>query len=227
MLCPSCLNDVRRFEQQPAQDGPGVVHLCPECGDVVPNAYVNHYDDYTPVVFSIIGNRGHGKTLFVSSLFYAIIELDLTKYWPDFTFLTLNEHSLDTVYELVGKLREGDVPPSTPKVFPTPTLIHMEGIPLQRNPCTLFYDTSGEAFRRAPQIERYASFVRRARTALFLVSIPRIVKDGKDINQEMHTLLTSYVLAMAGLGDIRRQHLLVVYTFGDELVPHLEALSQG
>jgi hypothetical protein len=221
MLCPFCLEDVR--PQHVRAEGPfAYSYACPKCREAIPALHVRDYRRYPPVVVSVVGFQRHGKTLFVASLFYTMLKLKVASYWPGFYMLPLNEESLEVVYELVRTLERGELPPSTPKLFPRPTVVRVEEVPL-RDRCTLlFYDTAGESFEKASQLGRYASFVRRARTALFLVSLPRIREDGSDVAVEMEKLLAAYIQAMGALGEARRQHLVVVYTCGDELEPFLE-----
>lgn len=214
MLCPFCLSEVR-FKLESADSKSGYICPNPDCKQQVPALYVQEYSSYPPGVANAIGFRGHGKTVYFASLFYALKKLRLSQHWPQFFTMGLNEESLDTVYENVAMLEDGKLPDSTPKNFPRPTMVRVEGIPMQSNCTLLFYDTSGEAFEKATQLVMYASFVKRARTAMFLISS----RDVNDPTMEMHKLLNTYVVGMAELGSsARHQHLVVVYTKADEMV---------
>lgn len=240
MLCPFCLHDVKPRPEADAS-GLGTLHACPreDCREVIPSVYVRDYDDFPPAVVSVVGHRAHGKTVALAALFYTIQRLDVSLHWPDFFFFPLDEDSLETVYANVELLAEGELPNASAKVFPRPTIAHVGGIPHYDDATLLFYDTAGEAFGRASQLGTYASFVRRAETVLFLVSIPRVLKDSggdvEKVGEALQKLLFPYVQAMADLGDTRAQRLLVVYTCGDEVVPLLaddfpdvhEALAGG
>ena len=217
MLCPFCLAEVK-FKLEPVDGRPVPVHLCPECGEMTPAMYVRDYRKYAPVVVNAIGFRGHGKTVYFATLFYALKRLHLAHHWQQFFTMALNEEALETVHEQMKMLQEGILPEATPKSFPRPTIIRVEGIPTQKNRTLLCYDTSGEAFEKATQLVQYAGFVRRAKTALFLVSIP----DLEDVPTEMFKLLNTYIVGMRELGaDTKKQHLLVVYTKADKMVARL------
>ncbi|MBM3239027.1 hypothetical protein FJZ31_22265 [Candidatus Poribacteria bacterium] len=219
MLCPFCLSEVK-FKSE-SVDGKSV-YICPNCTQQVPALYVQEYPSYPPVVANAIGFRGHGKTVYFAALFYALKKLGLSLHWPNFHTMGIDEESLDTVYENVAMLEEGKLPASTPKIFPRPTMVRVEGIPMQSNCTLLFYDTGGEAFEKATQLVMYASFVKQARTAMFLIS----PCDINDPTMEMHKLLNTYVVGMAELGaSARHQHLVVVYTKADEMVELLEKYS--
>jgi hypothetical protein len=240
MLCPFCLHDVKpRKEDDPRTLG--TLNVCPreDCAEVIPSVYVRDYDRFPPVVVSVVGHRAHGKTVALAALFYTVQRLDVSLHWRDFFFFPLDEDSLATVYDNVDLLAGGSLPNASPKIFPRPTIVHVGGVPHYDDATLLFYDTAGEAFSRASDLGTYASFVRRAETVLFLVSIPRVLKEsGGDlalVGEAMQKLLFPYVQAMADFGEGVTQRLLVVYTCGDEVVEHLggdfadvhEALATG
>ena len=180
--------------------------------------YVQGYREYPPVIVSAIGFRQHGKTVYFASLFYALKEIPLARSWPKFFTFGLNEDSLDIVSGNVEMLEKGELPDSTPKLFPKPTMIRLEGVPNQRNSTLLCYDTGGECFDKPTQLITYAGFVRRATTALFLISVP----DMENPREDMHRLLNTYVVGMHELGArTQDQHLVVVYTKADKLATRL------
>jgi hypothetical protein len=215
MLCPFCLADVKfRSERTAGRLTPA--YLCPQCREQAPALYVQGYRAYPPAVTSAVGFRQHGKTVYFAALFYTLKKLGLPNLWPTFFTMALNEDSLNTIYENVRMLEEGLLPNSTPKNFPRPTLLRVEDLPLLRRPdwTALFYDTGGESFEQPTQLVQFASFVRRARTAMFLIS----TTDLKDPAREMQRLLNTYVVGMGELeGDTHEQHLVVVYTKADRL----------
>ena len=214
MLCSFCLDDVR-FKQEKIGNHLTPVHLCPTCNEQVPALYSQGYRKYPPVVVSAIGFRQHGKTVYFASLFYTLKKLTLARDWVDFFTMGLDEDSLDTVYGNAGMLDAGALPDSTPKNFPRPTMIRMEGVPVQRDCTLLFYDTGGECFEKPTQLVQFAGFVRRAKAAMLLIS----VADLNDPRASMQELLNTYVVGMGELGgQTRPQHLVVVYTKADRLV---------
>ena len=228
MICPFCLEDVT-FKKN-AQGNGTFVYVCSSasCAQVVPRLYVDEYKVYPPVVVSVIGHRAHGKTVALSTLYYTLSRLNIGRYWPGYYLFPINEPSLEVVFENARILEQGLLPPPNPKIFPEPTLIQMNGLPLieKKKATMLFYDTAGEAFLRTEDIGRYAGFVRRARTVLFLVSIPQLrasQREGVSPAGELERLLFSYIQGMANMNaDTRDQHLILVFTCADALVSDLE-----
>ena len=213
MLCPFCLSDKGFKREKTAGSAPsGPRCKNPECRQPVPSLYVREYRRYPPVVVNAVGFRQHGKTVFFAALFYALRKLGLARRWPGFFTMSLDEESLRTVEENVDMLAHGDLPDSTPKNFPRPTLFRVEGVPGHRSSTLLCYDTGGECFERAGQLVRFAGFVKRASTAMLLVS----VGDLEDPAGELHKLLNTYMIGLGELGaSTERQHLLVVFTKAD------------
>ena len=228
MLCPYCLQNVK-FKKTPQNDGT-FFYVCPSssCSQVAPRLYVDEYKSYSPVVVSVIGHRAHGKTVALSTLYYTLSRLNIGDFWPGFYLFPINESSVEVVFENADMLEKGILPPPNPKIFPEPTLLQTNGLPLtdKRQATLLFYDTAGEAFLRTQDIGRYAGFIRRAQTVLFLVSIPQIratSKDGASVAREIERLLFSYIQGMADMNaSTRNQHLIVVFTCGDALIPEIE-----
>jgi hypothetical protein len=194
-----------------------VIYLCPGCKEQIPASYKQNYQTYPPVVGNAIGFTGNGKTIYFAVLFYSLKKLSPAHHWPGFYTLCLNEESLAIVYEHVKMLEEGELPDTTPTTFPRPTIIQAKGIPMQRDCTLLCYDTGGDAFQAPTQLIRHAGFVRQARTAMLFISVPDLENPGTD----MHQLLNIYIVGMGELGaHTRDQHLVVVYTKADEMVPY-------
>jgi len=175
------------------------------------------------VVANAIGFSGHGKTVYFAALFYALKKFRLSQHWQGFFTMALNEDSLDTVYENVAMLEDGKLPDTTPKVFPRPAILRVVSMPMQPNCTLLFYDTSGECFERPTELVQHAGFVRRARTAMFLISLSDLV----DPEIDMHKLLNAYVVGMRELNaNTKHQHLVVVYTKADEIFELLKGREE-
>src|SRR5262249_48837840 len=96
MRCPISLRDVGGFTQAVSEDG-GKSYTCPECKEAVPLLYAEDYAEYPPIVFSLVGLRGHGKTVYLASLLYEFERVG--RQWRDFTFSPLDESGLTTVRE--------------------------------------------------------------------------------------------------------------------------------
>lgn len=232
MICPFCLEKVK-FKKE-IHTNSTFSYMCPrdECKQLIPRLYVEDYRKYPPVVVSVIGHRAHGKTVALSTLYYSLARMDMGQYWSDFYLFPINEQSLEVVFENASALDAGRLPPPNPKIFPEPTLLQVNGLPVtkQGRATLLFYDTAGEAFLKTQDIGRYAGFVRRAETALFLVSIPQLkaAEDhtgdiAKTAGGELERLLYSYIQGMADMNaDTRNQHLIVVFTCADAMLPELD-----
>jgi len=213
MLCPFCLANVS-LKQEKVTGNPGPIHLCPDCNEQVPALYAQDIRKYRPVIVSAVGFRQHGKTVYFASLFYTLKKLSLARDWPEFYTMGLDEDSLDIVYGNADLLADGALPDSTPKNFPRPTMMRVEGVPMQPNCTLLFFDTGGECFERPTQLVQFAGYVRRARAVMLLIS----VSDLKDPRAGMQKLLNTYVVGMRELGGrTEDQHLIVVYTKADQL----------
>jgi hypothetical protein len=213
MLCPFCLADVK-FKQVKPSGRLTSIYVCSDCNEQTPALYVQDYRKYRPVVISATGFRQHGKTVYFAALFYTLKKLTLARDWPDFFTMGLNEDSLDTVYGNARLLEGGALPDSTPKNFPRPTMVRAEGVPMHPNCTLLFFDTGGECFEKPTQLVQFAGFVRRAETAMLLVSIP----DLADPRAGMQQLLNTYIVGLRELGGRpENQHLIVVYTKADQL----------
>lgn len=213
MLCPFCLAD-RKFRNEKPANSLSSIYLCPSCNQQIPALYAQDYRRYPPVVVSSVGFRQHGKTVYFASLFYTLKKLTLARDWPEFFTMGLDEDSLDTVYGNAQILQEGVLPHSTPKNFPRPTMIRAEGIPMQPDCTLLFFDTGGESFEKPTQLVQFAGYVRRAKAGMLLISVP----DLDDPRAGMQKLLNTYVVGMRELGAFtEKQHLIVVFTKGDQL----------
>lgn len=220
MLCPFCLSEVIFQENV---EGSRISYFCPECKEGIPVLYVQEYKRYPPLVVNAIGFRGHGKTVYFASLFYALRKQQLSRFWKGFHTMCLTEESLEIVLKNVNMLEEGFLPESTPKNFPRPTIVRLQGIPTYPNRTLLFYDTSGEAFEKASQLVQFASFVKKAQKVLFLLSI----SDMEDVGMEMHNLLNTYIIGMSDLGGkTKTQELIVVYTKADKISNYLNKFSK-
>lgn len=214
MICPNCL----------AQDTIGArkdrdkkkYYSCSECNSIIPREYAENTG--TPIeVVSAVGFRGHGKTLYFSSLFYSVDRL--AAIWPGFYSFATDEKSLDTIKDNIAALKRGDLPPPNPASFPIPTNVRFCNLPNLGNRFFLFYDTGGEAYTRASKLIKYASFVKRSKTVIFLISLEDIAYDAA----KMHELLSIYVQGLTELeGKPGDQHLLVVFSKGDLLGTRLD-----
>lgn len=210
-LCPFCLQTVQRFREAARQDGRRG-YDCPQCNEAVPLRYVQEYDRYPPVVLSLVGLPGHGKTVYLSSLLYALNRF--TTQCPEFSYAPLDEEGMSVVREKQRALEEGHLPQSTRKVFPRPVILRLENVPRLGSWHLLVYDMAGEVFQQVSQLTQYAGYVVRSRVVVWLVSL-------RDVQHpsELEDFLTRYVQGLLEIGgNPKEQTLFVVLTKGDELV---------
>jgi hypothetical protein len=163
ILCPYCLeqNAIRKISEDKQQ-----YFTCAGCNTRIPLEYMNNVRIPKEVV-SAVGFRGHGKTVYFASLFHTMN--DLASFWPSFYTFAVDEKSLDIVRQNSKLLKVGELPAPTPMNFPAPTIVRFSNIPSLGDRFFLFYDTSGEAYARQSALIQHASFVRRSRTAVFIL----------------------------------------------------------
>ena len=244
MLCPYCLDNVT-FElghmapphaarTSAGQDGESAIdrsnnaaagvnrYRCPSCREIVPTMYVLDYNEYPPMVISAVGFSGHGKSVYFASLFHALRHEALARAWPEFYTLALDDASLKIALENLTLLNRGNLPVATPNNFPRPTLLRLENIPMVQNSTLVIYDVAGETFEQARNIEKYAQFLAKAGTVLFLISLPELLADDQDCAAALFQLLNAYIIGVREIGgDTRNQNLVVVFTKADILAKYL------
>src|SRR5262245_38912901 len=214
MRCPFCLNEVNGFVQElDAQKRP--VLVCPDaaCREVgIPMLYAHNYSEYPAIPFSIIGLRGHGKTVFLTSLLHEFGELG--KQWQNFYSAPLDEESFSEVEKRLKAMRLGLLPEATRMVFPRAEILRLQHIPRVGGCHLIMFDTSGEAFQTVNGIMSYARYVKRSGAVIWLISLENI-----ESPEELDRVLTVYMQALAEMkGEAARQELIVVLTKGDLLM---------
>ena len=227
MRCPFCLNEVPSFlEEKDAHDRP--VLVCPDaaCREAgVPLLYVQDYAQFPAIPFSIMGLRGHGKTVFVTSLLHELSELG--QRWPGFYSAPLDEESYREVEKRLAEMRAGRLPEATRMVFPRAEVIRLQNIPRVGGCHLMMFDTSGEAFLTVNGVMAYARYVKRSPSVIWLISL-----ENMDSPDELDRVLTVYLQALAEMkGESSKQELIVVLTKGDLLlnspkVPRLPELAE-
>ncbi|NIM13845.1 MAG: hypothetical protein GTO45_17515 [Candidatus Aminicenantes bacterium] len=213
-ICPYCLEQktiaARKDKDEKSH------YSCSACNSRIPRGYAENTK--TPIeVVSAVGFRGHGKTIYFSSLFYS--RDILASIWPDFYTLPADEETLKTIKKNITELEKEDLPPRTPISFPKPTIVEFCNIPGLGNRFFIFYDTGGETYETPSDLGQYALFVKRSQTVIFLISLEDLVHEEID----MYDLLQVYVLGLNDKleGNTKNQHLIVVFCKGDILEPRL------
>lgn len=207
MLCPYCITNIA-----------GDTAKCAKCGREVPPLYRQYYPtgpfSKPPIIMSAVGFSAHGKTLYFASLFH-VIDSQLTEVWPGFYRAAIDHEAIRTVHHNLQLLRQGQVPPSTPKNFPEPNIHRLVNVPGKGDRLLNIYDASGESFNEDLQMERFAAYLTKARAVMFLISLNDLEEPP---DEDIHRLLNIYVQGMARLkARTRDQHLIVVYTKADTL----------
>lgn len=219
MICPYCVEEIPANSQQ---------HH--ECKVIRDKSFPPFYLDFhsaegaaEPVVLSVVGFAGHGKTVFLCALF-DYLDNHMTQLWPNFFNHVLDQESLSRLNENRHRLRGGVLPPPTQLSFPRPGIFRLtnmpaasggNGLPPLRDTTVLIYDPPGEAFVIEDKIVEFARFVKRSSCVLFLIDITAL---GDSISDEMAVLLDTYVLGMRRMGiEKKSQHMIVVYTKSDDM----------
>ncbi len=224
MLCPFCLMNLQPRASQ-----------CAECNRRLPPEYITAHSGWLrkePSMVSIIGFRGHGKTVYLASLYYTLQNL-VPRAWDNFFRQGLTMKTLRMLHDNLGLLKSGELPDSTQLVFPEPNIDRLCKIPQFGDRTLLIYDPPGEAFEldEDEHLQRFAGFVKHSRCALFLVSLKDMMGEFESpeaVADEMHRLLETYNIGMTNMGAPNKsQHLIVVYTKGDLLPGHFDDLPQA
>lgn len=207
MFCPFCLHNTN-------------TEKCSNCGEVLPPLYLQtHKSVKKKAIFSAVGFSGHGKTVYLATLF-SEMNNRLPNIWPGFFRQGLNLDSVNTVNENVKMLEKGNLPDSTRLNFPKPSIHTLKPIPHYKSANLIIYDPPGEAFDSDTGIESYAHFVKNVSCVVFLVSIADLEEPK---NLEINRLLEIYYL---GLGKLtakpKKQHLIVALTKADLLIDLFE-----
>jgi formylglycine-generating enzyme required for sulfatase activity len=219
MICPYCVEDIPPHSTKH--------EACTKLKDrEFPPFYLDfHAEEYSrdPIVLSVVGFSGHGKTVFLCALF-DYLDHYLIRVWPKFFNQRLDQESLTTVDTNLGLLSKGGLPPRTAKNFPRPGIFRPTHLPKTNgasqmppleDTTILIYDPPGEAFSTESEIVEFASFVKRSDCVLFLIDILAL-KDS--VPRGMAKLLDTYLLGMRRLGIKKgSQHMIVVYTKSDDL----------
>jgi hypothetical protein len=213
ILCPYCL---KKGEIKYTQ-----VHQCSHCATVIPRGYVEKTHIPRATV-GIVGFSGHGKTVFLTSLFSTIGKF--SQFWPSFYYRSLDDYTHKIVYEKVPMFERGILPDSTPANFPSPALLQYHNIPYYNECFVNYYDTAGEVFTDGTQIMRAGYFVAHADVVMFMISL---ADSGARTDDEMSRLLDVYIAAVSdrfGVNLKERQRMIVVFTKADSM---LDVLPSG
>jgi Double-GTPase 2 len=209
LRCPYCLQGVQSFLRDPKTN----VSSCPNCRTDIPKKFLDS-DLMLRTMVGVVGFSGHGKTVYLTSLFSTLKRF--SNYWNGYYYRCLDDFTHRVIYEQVPLFEKGGLPESTPANFPNPALVHYHQLPVFEDAFVGYYDTAGEVFTDATQIARAGFFVAHSDTVLFIVSIPNC--EAGELDDQMSRLLDTYIRAADDKlnTNIRNtQRLVVIFTKSD------------
>lgn len=220
MRCPYCLDGSGQF----IRDARTNLHHCQSCRSSIPKAYVEA-DSRLHMTAGVVGFAGHGKTVFLTSLFSVLKHS--SRYWGGYYYRSLDDYTHRIIYEQVPRFEQGELPESTPVNFPSPALVQYHALPVFDQAFVGYYDTAGEVFLQVEQIARSGFFVAHSDVVLFIISIPDC--DPARLDDEMSQLLDTYLRAAEDRLDSKpreKQRLVVIFSKADLLMPRLDERLQ-
>jgi parallel beta-helix repeat protein len=184
----------------------------------VPVRYAQDYELYTPIVFSVVGFRHHGKTVYLASLLNEFERLSINR--EAFSYTPLDETGLNIVRQKQRLLERGWLPDATDKVFPKPVILQLDGMEELRNCRLLTYDIGGEVFKRVSELRQYAGYVAQGSSSIWLVSLEDLESPtATESPQDLTDLVGRYIQAALELGgQPKDQRIVIVLTKGDKLL---------
>lgn len=220
--CPYCLKKVKP-RKRIVEFTSALTYTCGnnECAAQLPRDFVENKQAPKTNV-GLVGFTGHGKTVYLTSLFYLL--KFLPNVWEGFTWRCLDEQTLSTIYEHVSSFEEtSQLPPGTSENFPKPSLIQFTNISSFKNYFISFYDTAGAVYEDVERITDKGRFVAFSEVVLFIISMINCNQEG-ELPNKMAELLNIYIRAVydsLGVNLKKNQHLIVVLTKGDEIIESL------
>lgn len=225
-VCPYCLTEQKKFESR----GKPLKYNCSECKSIIPRSYAEMVEIPRASV-GLVGFSGHGKTVYLTSLFSTLSKL--SRYWNGYYYRSLDDYTHNLLYEKVPAFDSGELPDSTPANFPHPAIIQYNKIPTYKNSFINFYDTAGETYNDVEGIQRNGRFVANSNVIFFIISIEDC--EFEDLDDGMCKLLDTYITAVYENLSIdlkTKQEIVVVFTKADLIMDKLpeqlkEWLLQG
>jgi hypothetical protein len=164
--CPYCLETTT----------PESYHCANEaCKAELPRDFVDSKEPKTTV--GLVGFSGHGKTVYLTSLFYLF--KFLRGKVNDYYFLSLDDNTHKIIYEHVPLFEDqSTLPESTPANFPHPSLIRFHKVPYYQDWFLSFYDTAGEVFDRTQTITNQGRFCAHSDNIFLLSALPTAAING-------------------------------------------------
>jgi hypothetical protein len=207
--------------------------FCEKKNRHIPRSFVESLKKKLPLVyFFTIGYSGHGKTCFLSSLFYFLYHFVVQK-WQDFSLLGLNQETLDKLHKTyIDVLEDLRLPAKTPIMFPEPLILKAQKVPFlngkklfsnkPQDLVLVFYDAGGGTFDMDQKITENLPVIKNMPTLVFLIDLPGMLgkePGGKTANQaaerKIHGLLNVVHNAIEKLGQQKKKKLIICFTKAD------------
>lgn len=207
MICPYCHNDVATISDKS-------LFRCAECKVELHRDFVQK-TDVPYISVGLIGDINHGKTAFLTALFYLLNHMP--SLWPRFFFNALDEYSHGLLYEKVAEFeKRGVLQGNTGDNFSSPALFKFTNIPIIGDCFISFNDVSGETYKSQTKISGRGRSVAQSDIAIFIVSISDWASQWEF---ELQKMLDTYVNAAQYRMQInlKQQDLIVTLTKGDLL----------
>lgn len=224
LRCPYCLEKVKpKLEKKDNSR----VYVCPKCNAELYRDFVEK-NKISRTAVGLVGFTGHGKTVYITSLFYLLKFLNRINIWQgiwkgNFSWLSLDDNTHKIIFEDIPKFEDSWLPRGTPENFPHPSLIQFSNLPFVAAAGEKFlsiYDTAGSVFEETAKITDSGRFVAHSEVVLFVVSISDC---GSKPADNMESLLWKYIDGVYNKLhiDLKNQHLIVVLSKGELLFHEL------
>ena len=223
-LCPYCLNlhSTDQFE-------------CPTEALAIPKAYIRAQQEGVRTASMLtIGYRGHGKTCYLASFMHSLYYGDPVDLWPGFSFIGLNQTTLDLVHTAyVNPLRMGVLPPRSNSFIRDCLILEMHDVPLARRAGPIvrgyapqrlvlnLYDIGGEVYKAQETIQQNLPLISGLENLVLLIDLGTARADaevtGAGPAQQMHNLLNTVLNAIDELDQRGQKGIVVTFTKADRL----------
>jgi hypothetical protein len=197
------------------------IYYCPICKSELHRAYFE-FPDIPKTSIGFVGFSGHGKTVYISSLFYLLQAID--SMWENYYFETLDDFTHDIMYKKVPLLKQGKLFSGTPINFPEPAFIRLNNMPYFDNQIVSMYDIGGGVFDDLELMTEKGKYLAHSDTIFFIVSLTEedVVSDW---NLKVMALLDRYlhvVYSRFGIKLSKQQNLVFVFSKSDQLIANKE-----
>jgi hypothetical protein len=213
MNCPYCFKKLKIKVQENESTRQ---YYCKQCDSEIHRAYVEFSN--TPFTrIGMVGYTGHGKTVYITSLFYQLQALDA--YWNNYYFETLDDFTHDIMFEKVLELKKGRLFSGTPINFPEPAFIRFNNMPFFDSQIVSMYDIGGGVFDNIDLMTQKGKYLAHSDTIFFIMSL---IEDdiASDWNLKTMQLLDRYihvVYSRFGADLSKKQNIVFVFTKSDAL----------